>query len=84
MADIFRGLLVTELRRQKVQQSESSSNFLLETTPTIYTVGSSLEWPVSPRVARQQPQLYGLTPLFFPDAVIPPPIPSTLMGQACL
>lgn len=84
MADIFRGLLVIELKRKPVRQTDPEENFLLLTTPTEYTVGSSVEWPTPPFIDRDQPDYAAAYPLFYSAAPPPPPIPSTLMGQACL
>ena len=84
MASIFRPLLVISIKRKPAPQPEAEQNFLLVTTPTLYTIGSSLEWPTPPYIDREQPDYASAYPLFFTAPPPPPPIASTLMGQACL
>ncbi len=84
MADIFRGLLVTELKKKPDIPVAPEENFLLLSTPTDYAVGSSFEWPTPPFIEREQPQLFGIPLVFHPVAGPPPPKASVLMGQGCL
>lgn len=83
MAEIFRGLIETRIARPKRVDHGDVPPTIALTTPTEYTVGSSLEWPTPPYVDREQPQAYGV-PIHFIPEFVPILRNYTLMGQACL